>query len=483
MTLRLIVLLIALAVSSGAARAFSCPGISEMTQQAMDGWWVPGLALGIVSDGRTVLQRTYGVRDAGKDAPVTSNTVFGIGSVAKSMTALSFAISDARNEISLKTEIRSVLPYFPAQITLKHLLSHTAGWPRHDALWYLNAYDSHNLPRKLALLQRFAAPGKHFQYNNVPFAAVGEFLTVSTGIPWENWIRKTVLNPAGMTNAVTSVSEFRKTAEHATGYFPADHERISLPVRDTDPVAPAGGIYASLNDMIRYVGLLASGGHRDGRQIVPADAIERLWNIQIPGYGLGMRVSKWRGEKLAYHPGAIDGYAARISILPARRAGVIVLSNLSGQTRTAQIVSHIALDCLVGAPRTDWLTRLGARRPAPEPEPEAPPTVEFNNARIAYAGVFRHPAYGSFSFSAPRGGKTLLGMFHGREIVLEYAGDDTWRLQETAWPLRKGLLFRFQDFAEREFQSVATPLADGPTYGRNAGPLLFRRIGLPSSVK
>jgi hypothetical protein len=77
---------------------------------------------------------------------------------------------------------------------------------------------------------------------------------------------------------------------------------------------------------------------------------------------LGLRVSKWRGEQLAFHPGFIDGYGARISVLPGRKAGVVVLTNMSGQTPVARIVSQIVLDCLTGAP-PDRLDRPLRRRP------------------------------------------------------------------------------------------------------------------------
>lgn len=446
----------------------------------MTGWQVPGLAFGIVENGRRTAIRTFGVADVASNQPVSEKTVFGIGSIAKSMAALSFAISDVRNELPLDTPVKSMLTGFPNGITLRHLLSHRSGWPRHDALWYLNAYDRHALPARLALLPRFAAPGKSFQYNNVPFAAAGAFLTEFAGVSWDFWLRSVILGPAGMTSAMTRFSDFRDSPDRATPYFPSREGRIALALRDTDPVGPAAGVYTDIRDMTRYLSLLAGGGVIDGKRIVPAKAVRALIEPTSARYGLGLRIGTWHGEPLGFHPGFIDGYGARISVLPGRKSGVIVLTNMSGETPVARIVSQIALDCLTGAPRTDWVARFGGHRKPPEPASVPPAPAEPGRAAPAYSGTFTHPAYGPLSFSADPDSLQLSGRFHGRDFRLDYAGTDRWRLTETHWPLREGLLFTFGEFTKDGFQAVSTPLADGPTYRHNAGPLMFRRQALSS---
>lgn len=466
----------------GANAAFVCPALVPDTERAMLGWQVPGLAIAVVRGGETVYRNSFGVADIETGRPVTRKTLFGIGSITKSMTALGFAVSDAREEIPLDKPVASALPYFPAGITIRHLLSHTAGWPRHDALWYLNAYDRHALPAKLAHLPRYAKPGASFQYNNVPFAAAGEVLPALAGESWDAWIRRVLLAPAGMTSTVTRFSVFRDSQLRATPYFPARAGRTVLPLRDTDPVAPAAGLYSDILDMARYTALLAGSGRLDGGDVVPAPAVRRLWTSTSSRYGLGMRIGQWQGRKLAFHPGFIDGYGARISILPDSGSGVVVLTNMSGETPVARIVSQIALDCLTDAPATDWIARFGHRRPPPKPEAVLPPAAPADRETKAYTGSFYHPAYGRFTFSAS-GDATLTASFHGRTFDLVYAGRDRWRLTETHWPLRRGLEFAFGQGTDSGFASVAAPLADGPVYRHKAGPIRFRRTALPSPAR
>ena len=472
------ILLLALLGYPTGLKAFSCPHLEADARRAMAGWQVPGLVIGVVEDGMPVGRHTLGVRDIASGAPVTPTTLFAIGSISKSMTALSLAIPHARNELSLDLPVRTVLPYFPAGITARHLLSHSAGWPRHDALWYLDSYDRHTLPAKLARLPRFAAPGASFQYNNVPFAAAGVFLAEFTGVPWDDRLRTDVLDPAGMRDTVTRLSAFRDNPVRATAYFPAREGRIVIPLRDTDPVAPAAGVYSNLTDMMRYTALLAADGRMDERQVFPADAVKMLRREASRGYGLGLRLGEWRGERMAFHPGFVDGYGARLSILPERRSGVIVLSNMSGETPVSRIVSQTALDCLVGAGRTDWIARFGHRRPAAEQKPDVPTPAPPDRPETAYEGTFAHAAYGAFAFHAADGTDALNGRFHGKPFVLDYAGGDAWRLRETVWPLREGLVFSFHGLENGRFSRLSTPLADGPTYRHNAGPIEFARLPL-----
>lgn len=468
--------------TSTACAAFICPALDAATNRAMQGWQVPGLAIAVIKNGKTVYQEAFGLANVDNATPVTHRTLFGIGSITKSVTALGFALSDVRKELPLDTPVRSVLPYFPADVTIRHLLSHRAGWPRHDALWYLNAYDSHTLPRKLSRLPRYAKAGASFQYNNVPFAAVGEVLTKTGKTSWSAWVRHQILDAAGMTSAVTRLSEFRNSPLRATPYFPAREGRITLPLRDTDPVAPAAGIYADIRDMTRYTALLANKGRHEDKQIVPARAVSRLWTNGTKTYGLGMRLGKWRGHKLAFHPGFIDGYGARISVLPQSGSGVVVLTNLSGETPTTRIVSQTVLDCLTDAPATDWVARFGHRRPPPKAEAPMHPPEPLQQGTVFYRGTYGNPAYGRIEF-AGSGGDTLTGSFHGRHFDLTYAGNDRWRLTETHWPLRRGLEFSFLDASAAGFATVSAPLADGPTYRHKAGPIVFTRIPLPSGSK
>lgn len=254
----------------------SCPQLEVQVPRAMAAWQVPGMAFGIVENDRVLYIQTYGVLDTETKAPVTARTMFGIGSITKSLAALSLATAESERLVALDAAVKETLPYFPEGITLRHLLSHTAGWPRHDALWYIDAYGRTGLVRALATLPRFAPPGRAYQYNNVTYAAAARVLERATGAPWDSWVRFRILDPARMRDTVTSISGFRDNHERATGYFPGDDGRVKVQPRNTDPVAPAAGLYAHLNDMMRYVQLLTNEGIIADRRILPKAAVQAL---------------------------------------------------------------------------------------------------------------------------------------------------------------------------------------------------------------
>jgi len=171
----------ALTTLASPAEGFVCPLLETGIAHAMAGWQVPGLSVGIVRKGKSVYRGTFGVRDTDTGVAVTAKTIFATGSITKSLTALAAAIATSEGKIDLDRPVRRVLAYFPTGISLRHLLSHSAGWPRHDALWYLDRYSQHELPQMLSLLPRLTPGGQTFQYNNVPFAAAGIALAHATG--------------------------------------------------------------------------------------------------------------------------------------------------------------------------------------------------------------------------------------------------------------------------------------------------------------
>lgn len=462
-----------------AGRETEAQPLDDLAREAMARWQVPGLAIAIVRDGRPFLQRTFGVRNVENAVPVTNATLFAIGSITKSMNALAISQMVEEGAFEWDTPLSRILPAFrqtplrdARHITLEDALSHRSGLPRHDALWYLHAFNRPELIRRVSRLRRTLKPGRKYGYSNLMPALAGEAAARTATSTWAKLIATRVFRPNEMTQSVVGRDAFLASVNRATGYFPANDGRIAIPLRDTDPIAPAAAVYASISDMARYLLHLAT-------ELPPAMAEPRI-EVRGPGrdpaigakaYALGLEVTSYRNTKTLRHPGVIDGFGALITLVPEKRAGVIVLSNLSGYNPVPAILTRAVLDDMLGHDRINWAARFPARRDFGKQEfTDAGPLP--GGWRVL-KGRYSHPAYGTIRLIANDTG--LEGRLHDLAFALIPDRNGDWRLKETVWPLRAGLRFAFQRDSNGRVISLTAPIADGPTYRINAGPLRFVR--------
>jgi hypothetical protein len=280
------------------------------------------------------------------------------------------------------------------------------------------------------------------------------------------------------------------------GYFPGDNGRIRIPSRDTTAIAPAAAVYSSLHDMTRWLRVFLNGGTLDGRRVVGAREIEAILAPRITvaedspfdefgslAYGMGFYLTSYSGQRLARHPGVIDGYAALMSFMPDRGLGIVVLTNLSGSNPVLAVLSYAIYDRLLGRKPVSWIDRFPSaeqirtqRKPVGRPQ-RAVDHAPMSLALQSYTGVYRHPAYGSIEIKIATGGANALnGQIHDIAFPLHHVGGDEWEVSEVRWPLRKGLRMRFRIAPSGRIEDLTTPLADGPTYLHNPGDLTFTHL-------
>lgn len=494
-----------LASTAAAAEPVALSGaLPERTiRAAMEMAEVPGLAVTVLRRGAPAVTRAFGRRDVARDLPVTPRTVFAVGSISKTFTVAALSMLADTGRLDWDAPVRRYAPDLRVAsgpladvATVRDLITHRTGMPRHDALWYLHAYDRAGLLRRLRYLRPAVPPRTVFAYSNLMVAAAGRVLSRIEGAEWETVVWRRLLAPLGMTRTRLGLAGFRAASDRASPYFPGDNGREDIPLRDTDPIAPAAAVYTDAVELGRFLQMLMNGGVFGGKRLLSERAVGAMRTKQIAtgrhrsypelgpiDYGMGLYLSRYRGHALAYHPGVIDGYAAMISFLPADGLGVAVLSNLSGSNPVPAIASYAIYDRLLGLRPIDWLGRLRARiaaranrQPTAAPEPLGPPL----HPLAGYAGEYGHPAYGRIGIRASGDpadpNAALSGALHGIRFALVPAGGDAWQVAETAWPLRAGLRFLFGFDGGTQAVRITTPLADGPTYRLQAGDMVFTRV-------
>src|SRR5215831_19028976 len=352
----------------------------------------PGVAYGIVADGRLVHSGGRGERWLGGPTP-DGGTVFRIASMTKSFTAAAvlalrddgrLALDDPAEEFV--PELRGVALPSPdsPRVSLRHLLTMTAGFPTDDP-W---GDRQQGLP--LAEFSAFLAdglsfawaPGTRFEYSNLGYAILGRVITAATGQPYPEFVRDRLLRPLGLISSGFEAAEF-DARQLARGYRLGPGGWEELAPDGCGAFAPMGGVFSSVTDLARWVGgftgAFPPGEPGTGGAHPLARATRR--EMQLPqvtltpppltrlpgdpaeggpaGYGFGLFVEEHpvRG-RITSHSGGYPGFGSHMRWHPETGIGVIVLAN-----STYAAASALATDLLDAALRPGYVTSPAAPWP------------------------------------------------------------------------------------------------------------------------
>jgi CubicO group peptidase (beta-lactamase class C family) len=317
-----------------------------------------GLALGVIRDGRLAFFHAHGLADVTSGTPITQDTVFRIGSITKTVTAIAIMQLWERGLVDLDVAASRYLRAFklvPASedwrpATLRHLLTHTAGIPdvrRLSDLLYAGLTPSDGRPPLLnvafgqplpSLVEHYSGglrvvvdPGSAFGYSNPGYATLGQIVEDVTGEPLHRYLRERIFEPLGMTDTDLVRSD-RLASRLATGHVLQDRGPRAVADRDWFGAA-GGGLYSTPRDMARYVAALLGGGTNDhGRVLEPATlatmfAPQYQPDWRLPGMGLGFFRGDVDGHRTVSHGGILPGFNSELLMAPEDGVGLFALTN------------------------------------------------------------------------------------------------------------------------------------------------------------
>lgn len=325
---------------------------------------LPGLALAIVQDGRLIFARGFGLADVETGRAVTPETLFAIGSTTKAFTATLAGMLADEGKLAYDDPVTRHIPWFtpPVQaaageeLTLRDLLAHRTGFARMDILWYGGKASREEVLRTAIGAEPMAPFRKEFHYNNVMYLAAGEACAAAAGASWDELVAQRFFEPLGMRDSSTTLAAAQADPRLALGYRWDEEKQFfeHLPMRDLAAIGPAGAINSNVLDLARWVRFLLDRGELEGQRLVSAERLAETWkehNSIAPGrgYGLGWMLATWNGEPVAEHGGNIAGFAAEIALLPGRRTGIALLTNVTMTPLQGTIWSQV-FEALYGAP-------------------------------------------------------------------------------------------------------------------------------------
>jgi CubicO group peptidase (beta-lactamase class C family) len=454
-----------------AAAKEALAGFDDVVIDAMKKFEVPGMAIAIVKNKEVIYAKGFGLRDVEKQLPATADTLFAIGSSSKAFTTfvLGTLIDDGKIEWDKPT--RNYIPWFKLfdpsmteRLSVRDLVTHRSGLPRHDLVWYNNfAASRESLVRKLAYLEPTADLREKYQYNNLMYLTAGYLTEAITGKSWEDAVRDRVLNPLGMKRTNFSVSDSQKDSDFAQPYAKRGDKIEKLPFRPITNMGPAGSINSSVNEMARWVIAHLNNGKYGDKKIAEAATVDDMHRPymttgassefpEIVGgeYALGWFVDTYRGHRRVQHGGNIDGFSANVVLFPKDGVGMVVLTNLNG-TPLRDLITQVAADRLFKLPQVDWIAQSAARRAAVEKagrEGEKKKEVtrvqgtQPSHKPEDYVGDYEHPGYGVLKVEM-RDGK-LEATFNNIATPLEHWHYDTFNGGRAKDPTFNNMKYSFQ---------------------------------------
>jgi len=458
-------------------------GLDDFVARVMKEWQVPGLALGVIQDGKPVLLKGYGYRDVEKRLPVTPRTLMAIGSNTKSFTVVLMGMLADSGKLEWDKPVRTYLPDFQLyddfatrEMTPRDLVTHRSGLPRHDGLWYGRSFTREELYRRLKYLEPSASFRSRWQYQNLMFLTAGYLVERRTGRSWDDLIRERIFAPLEMTRSNTSVRDLPAADDAALGYVwrdcPAEKAAgmvgtagaagaaapsstecglVQVPYRNIDAVGPAGSINSDVEEMLHYIQFHIDSGRYNGRAILSKENAslmetpqmlvgdQEIWpdELGVATYGLGLSVTSYRGRKLVQHGGGIDGFISQMSWLPRERIGIMVVTNMSGTNPVPNIVTRNVIDRLLGLAPIDWVARTEKQlqdakakrlKQRADRAAERQPNTSPSHPLSAYGGTYEHPAYGRLSVQAD--GAALSVSFDGFNVPLKHFHYDVFEIDD-----------------------------------------------------
>ena len=285
----------------------------------------------VARDGEVLLDRGYGFANREWSVPNDGDTKFRLGSVTKQFTAVAIMLLNERGLVDLDAPVKTYLPDAPAAwdgVTVRHLLTHTAGVPNFTDFDDYGA--SKTLPATIdSLIGRFRdrpldfQPGEGWSYSNSGYILLTAIVEKASGKSYADFVAETLFQPLGMADSGYD-SHAAVLPRRASGYAPTARGIVNADYIDMSIPQGAGALYSTTRDLLKW-----EQGLFGGRLLTPA-SLALLTTPVRNQYAFGLAVTQAGGNTTIAHSGGIEGFNTHMAWDPDRRMTVIVLGNLNG---------------------------------------------------------------------------------------------------------------------------------------------------------
>jgi CubicO group peptidase (beta-lactamase class C family) len=384
--------------------------LATVIREEMAEWQIGGVAVALIDDQRVVYAEGFG--EAKRDS------IFRVGSISKLFNAVGVMQQVEVGKLSLDAplpeEVTPINPYPGMKVTLRQILCHRSGFTRESMVGgYLDGSEP-GLDATVASVSSsvlVTRPGEKTRYSNIAPSVAGWMVQKVSGEPFEDYQRKHILNPLGLTNSAWSLSHADRKRIVGSHIRIADgrggFDRRQTPLFDLGTI-PAGNLFSTAEDLGRFASALMAGG----RGILKTSTLEQMWQPQLTddttGFGLGFMIGRYRDHRTISHNGAVYGHSTSLVMLPKEKIAVVVLGNEDIANGRIHRISNEGLSLMLSA-------KLGEAAPAPtSPAPVSAETLS------SFSGDFESQSY--WAHLEVRDGK-LMGSISGQPTKFTQTGE------------------------------------------------------------
>ena len=462
--------------------------IDDVIKASMARFDVPGMAVAIVENDKVIFAKGFGVTNLDTNKKVNKDTLFGIASNTKAFTTAALAKLVDEGKLSWDDRVIDHLPefrlydsYVTREMRIRDLLSHRSGlglgqgdlmiWPSTDK----------SVDEILAGLQ-YLKPASSFRskyaYNNLMFVTAGEVVARVSGMSWNDYIEKNILQPLHMDNSRAGFSRIPKSNKNwATGHIPMDGTLHPFFVNYLEDFRGAGAIASSVSDMSQWLRTQLAGGKMpNDEQLFSEKQQAQMWHPHITsmasksafesyhqqfrGYGLGWSIEDYHGFKRLGHGGGILGMVSQVTLLPEKKLGIVILSNQQA-FGALSAVTHEVLEDALELEDKDWVEDLakshfeGKQQAYANAKPEAPADYQPQLPNINYTGTLHDDWYGDVIIEQ-LDGKLRIDFTHTKRLkgTLEHYTGNTFIVKWDEKLLEADAFIRFEMSSQNRVNSA-----------------------------
>ena len=384
---QIIILLLLTAIPFlGISQGLTSLQIDSIIKVAMDSNQHAGIGVAVVKDGEILHSKGYGIASLNTGALVDKHTRFSIASNSKAFTSAALAILVDEGIIDWDDRVVDHIPefkmydnYVTANFTIIDLLTHRSGLDlgAGDLMWIPDGHDF-TVSDVVSSFQ-YQTPTSDFRtkydYDNLLYIVAGEIIARKSGKSWSEFVEEKIMQPLEMNESAGTLNRLKSKENIAKPHSLVDGEFIEINEFDATLAEAAAGIYASVDDLSKWMIMqLSNGAVNDSVQLISRRNHSKMWRpytnrgfvaepnppyrTHFYAYGLGWGIRDVNGYIKLSHTGGMPGMLSQTILIPELDLGVVVLTNADPGGYSFISIPNLIVDSYIGVDSVDWISRM-----------------------------------------------------------------------------------------------------------------------------